>query len=59
VMKGNSCCPTAELNLNTIRGFCGYLNRPLNGGGFGVALDACQTLAWLAVPDAVNGTSNI
>jgi integrase/transcriptional regulator with XRE-family HTH domain len=53
--KGNLLCETAQLNLDQFRAFAGYLSRPRTAGGFGLALDAVQTVAWLAVPEAVNG----
>ncbi|MFL9913945.1 site-specific integrase [Paraburkholderia fungorum] len=53
--RGNQLCPTALLNLNQFRAFAGYLARPVTTGGFGLTPDEAQTLAWLAVPDAVNG----
>jgi integrase len=53
--KGNLLCETAQLNLDHFRAFAGYLARPTTAGGFGLTLDAVQTVAWLAVPEAVNG----
>ncbi|QIE22855.1 site-specific integrase [Caballeronia sp. SBC2] len=53
--KGNLLCETAQLNLDHFCSFAGYLARPRMAGGFGLAPDEAQTLAWLAVPEAVNG----
>ncbi|WP_434718151.1 site-specific integrase [Paraburkholderia sp. A1BS-2L] len=53
--KGNQPCPTAQLNFDQFRAFAGYLARPVTTGGFGITPDEAQTLAWLAVPEAVNG----
>ncbi len=53
--KGNLLCPTAQFNLNQLRAFIGYLARPTVAGGFGISMEDAQTMAWLAVPQAVNG----
>ncbi|MGF6976583.1 integrase [Paraburkholderia sp. JPY465] len=47
-------CETADLNFNVLRGFLGFLARPAADGGFGCAPEKAQTLAWLAVPRAVD-----
>ncbi|CAE6767971.1 hypothetical protein R70006_03809 [Paraburkholderia domus] len=53
--KGTLFCPTAQLNFDQLRSFIGYLVRPTVTGGLGVAMEEAQTMAWLAVPQAVNG----
>lgn len=51
---GNAVCPTAVIALERIRGFLGYLSRPVENGGQGIPAESAQTLAWLAVPWAVS-----
>ncbi|WP_371880855.1 tyrosine-type recombinase/integrase [Caballeronia sp. S22] len=53
--KGEFGCTSADKILMEIRCYFGYLIRPSAEGGFGINVDEAQTLAWLAVPDAVNG----
>ncbi|TVT71414.1 MAG: hypothetical protein FHP92_16925 [Denitromonas halophila] len=55
VKVGKTVCPTAQIGLDRLRGFLGYLARPADAGGQGVPAEAVQTLAWLAVPSAVTG----
>lgn len=44
-------CPSFNLFVSLLRGVLGFLHLPRSRGGFGVRLEDCQTLAWLAVPD--------
>jgi integrase len=53
--KGNFFCPTAQFNLRQLRALVGYLARPIAAGGFGISMGEAQTMAWFAVPQAVNG----
>jgi hypothetical protein len=52
--RGNLGCVTAEMTFNMLRAYFGFLCRPRNEGGFGVPNSELTTLAWFAVPDAVN-----
>ncbi|MDR5819296.1 hypothetical protein [Caballeronia sp. LZ043] len=53
--RANRGCPTADIALNRLRSFIGFLTLPIECGGFGVPADAAQSLAWLAVPSAIEG----
>ncbi|WP_459190555.1 tyrosine-type recombinase/integrase [Ralstonia pseudosolanacearum] len=53
--KGPLWCVSAGITLEQILGFLGYLTLPRTRGGMGFPHGDVQTLAWLAVPDAVNG----
>lgn len=53
--KGSLWCVTADIIFRQILGFLGYLTLPKMRGGMGLPHSEMQTLAWLAVPDAVNG----
>ncbi|WP_439684433.1 hypothetical protein [Cupriavidus oxalaticus] len=46
---------TASMTLNKLRAFFGFLALSEKGGGRGIPSDDAQSLAWLAVPEAVNG----
>jgi hypothetical protein len=48
-------CVTAELTMVRCRSYFGYLSRPSEKGGFGVPRIEAQSLAWFAVPEAVDG----
>ncbi|WP_134046184.1 site-specific integrase [Paraburkholderia caballeronis] len=52
--RGNLGCVTAEMTFNMLRAYFGFLYKPRNEGGFGVPKSELTTLAWFAVPDAVN-----
>ncbi|MFX1685042.1 hypothetical protein [Paraburkholderia sp. A1RO-5L] len=53
--RGNKGCPTAKIAMERIRSFVGYLSLPTDAGGFGVPSETAQSLAWLAVPAAIDG----
>ncbi|WMY08109.1 hypothetical protein [Paraburkholderia phenoliruptrix] len=53
--QGNKGCPSASIEMERVRSFLGYLALPREAGGFGIPAAAAQSLAWLAVPDAVDG----
>lgn len=54
VTKGDAVSPAALIVLNYVRGFVGFLMRPISKGGWGLSSDDAQTLAWFAHPDAVS-----
>lgn len=54
-LKGSLWCVTAGITLEQVLGFLGYLTLSKSQGGMGYQHRDVQTLAWLAVPDAVNG----
>ncbi|WP_458766335.1 hypothetical protein [Cupriavidus basilensis] len=47
-------CPTAEIILGRLRAFFGFLSLPTSDGGWGLEPTEAQSLAWLAVPEAVD-----
>lgn len=53
--RGNKGSPTAKIAMERIRSFVGYLALPRKAGGFGLPPEAAQSLAWLAVPSAIDG----
>lgn len=53
--RGGQACPSAGMNWNFIRRFLGYIRLPMEEGGGGIPLEEAGTLAWLAVPELVNG----
>jgi integrase/transcriptional regulator with XRE-family HTH domain len=53
--RGNRGCVTATMTMEKFRSFFGYLSRPKAEGGLGIALDEAQSLAWLSVPEAIDG----
>ncbi|QCP48253.1 site-specific integrase [Trinickia violacea] len=53
-LRGNRGCVAAKITMNMFRSFDGFLALPKDRGGRGVALNDAQTLAWLAVPKAID-----
>lgn len=53
--RGGQASSAAGMNWTYIERFLGYVRLPLDRGGAGVALDEVGTMAWLAVPELVNG----
>lgn len=51
---GESGCPSANIIFNKIRCFLGFLCRPRSKGGMGIPKSEVMTLAWFAVPEAVD-----
>lgn len=51
---GESGCPTADIAFSRIRSFLGFLSRPQSKGGMGIPKSEVMTLAWFAVPQAVD-----
>ncbi|MDD2880982.1 MAG: hypothetical protein PHQ58_11120 [Rhodoferax sp.] len=52
---GNSVSPTASVLWNRTSSFLGYLRLAVDSGGFGLDDETAQTLAWYAVPEAIEG----
>ncbi|WP_321820271.1 MULTISPECIES: hypothetical protein [unclassified Burkholderia] len=52
--QGDSGCVTADMTFERVRQFLGFLCRPIAEDGMGLAKSDVMTLAWLAVPEAVN-----
>ncbi|RQG99827.1 hypothetical protein [Paraburkholderia dinghuensis] len=52
--SGNLGCVTAHIAFNMLRAYFGFLRMPRRDGGFGIPQTELTTLAWFAVPDAVN-----
>lgn len=50
---GGKYLPSANAFWRRMQQFLGWLSVPLHQGGFGLELSQCQTLAWLAQPQAV------
>ncbi|MBC6958781.1 MAG: site-specific integrase [Lautropia sp.] len=48
-------CPSAEVIGRKVQGLLGFLARARTRGGAGYPISEVQTLAWLAVPEAVDG----
>lgn len=46
--------PAAAMTLGRLRAFFGFLALPTSTGGWGLASAEAQSLAWLAVPEAVD-----
>lgn len=55
VSVGQAVCPSAEIAFSRVASFVGYLRLPKEDGGFGLDFRDSQSLAWLAVPDAIEG----
>jgi integrase len=51
----NAVCVSYTILTEMLEGFLGYLCLDLAAGGFGRTRAEAQTLAWLAVPDAIDG----
>lgn len=47
-------CVTADMTFQSVRQFLGFLCLSRAKGGFGLPKSSVMTLAWLAVPEAVN-----
>lgn len=56
--KGDLVSEAAAAFWSTMSAFLGYLRLPASENGFGQSGVAVQTLAWCAVPDAVEGHLN-
>lgn len=52
---GNFVSPAASINWGVVQAFIAYLRTPAKDGGFGLTDEAAQTLAWFAVPEAIEG----
>ena len=52
--KGKKVCATADSYWSCISAFLGFLRYSKEKGGYGLKTSEVQTLAWLAVPDAIN-----
>lgn len=48
-------CPSAEVLASHLLGLTGWLVLPIDKGGHGRSLSELRTIAWLAVPEAVDG----
>lgn len=53
--RGNAVCASAGVAWERLSSFLGFLRLPIERGGYGVAADQVQALAWLAVPQAIDG----
>lgn len=51
---GTMVCPTAAIVWDQVAYFLGFLKLSRDSGGYGVGQGEEQTLAWLAVPEAVD-----
>lgn len=54
VSRGNAVSASAAVAWARVAGFLGFLRLPIERGGYGVAADQAQALAWLADAQAVN-----
>lgn len=45
---------SASIYWNHVSAYLGFLQRPIEGDGWGVDKDAAQSLAWLVVPEALD-----
>jgi integrase len=52
---GNSVSASAGLLWSRTSSFLGYLRLAVDSGGFGLDDETAQTLAWFAVPEAIEG----
>lgn len=52
---GPNVSPSASIFWIRTKSFLGYLRLPVPDGGFGLSDEIAQTLAWYAVPEAVEG----
>lgn len=48
-------CPSAEVLASHLLGLTGWLVLPIDRGGYGRSLSELRTIAWLAVPEVVDG----
>lgn len=55
VVNGHFVSPSADFSWGVVLSFLGYLQTPSETGGFGIPKEDAQTLAWLAVPEAIEG----
>lgn len=53
--RGGQASSAAGMNWEYIERFLGYVRLPFDQGGAGIAPDEAGTMAWLAVPELVNG----
>ncbi len=51
---GHQMCPTASATWTRLSRFFGFLRLSHEAGGYGLSNDEAQTLAWLAVPEAID-----
>jgi integrase len=52
---GNFVSPSASILWNRTSSFLGYLRLPVAASGFGLSDETAQSLAWFAVPEAIEG----
>lgn len=52
---GDQVCPSAEVISAHLLGLTGWLVMPIARGGYGRSLSELRTVAWLAVPEVVDG----
>lgn len=52
--QGNRVCPSANIAWLQFSQFVGFLRLPTSSGGYGLSNDIAQSMAWLAVPDAID-----
>ncbi len=50
---GTSVCPAADIAWGRTSSFLGFLRRPRDKGGLNLTNEQAQTLAWFAVPEAI------
>ncbi|APA84080.1 site-specific integrase [Paraburkholderia sprentiae WSM5005] len=53
-LSGDFGCVTADMTFGQVRRYLGFLCKPASEGGMGLRPEEVMTLAWLAVPEAVN-----
>ncbi|WP_213227118.1 hypothetical protein [Caballeronia sp. NK8] len=56
--RDNRGCVTADIVMKRLRSFFGYLALPKRDGGLGLPKEQAQSLAWFAVPRAIDGYLN-
>jgi hypothetical protein len=52
--QGNRVCPSANIGWLQLSQYLGFLRLPVSSGGYGLSGEMIQTIAWLAVPDAID-----
>lgn len=52
---GEAVCHSADKAWHMLTGFLGFIKLAPEAGGYGRSSEEAQTLAWLCVPDAVDG----
>lgn len=55
---GNRVCPSANIAWLQLSQYLGFLRLPISSGGYGLSSDVEQTMAWFAVPDALDAFMN-